>query len=320
MEIVFMKGTSDPQGLVVADRPFFTTKERLDDQLSLSSVNLAHGDLSVARYRRDRPGLGVTTPNPIASMFMACVFLRPRPAHAGWCDGRTIDVAETRVGSLNCLDLRQPWTFDLSQPFDSFHAYIPMTAFDEVAADLKRPKIEHLSCPIGANSHDETMLGLARALNPFLANPGEATTLFTDHVFSAMVTHLAFTYGGLNPSDAQIDEPKRRGTLSSAQHGLVTGRLLDNLKDDPGVAELALLCGLSRSHFVKSFKKTTGLPPHQWLLMQRADRAKTLLVNSALPISRVASECGFVDQSHLTRVFAKVFGITPAALRRQYQD
>src|SRR5271155_2397559 len=101
-----MKGSSETQELVVADRPFFTTRERLDDQLSLSSVTLAHGDLSVARYRRDRPGLGVTTPNPLADMFMAVVHLRPRQAHAGWCDNRSLDVPETQIGSLNCLDLR----------------------------------------------------------------------------------------------------------------------------------------------------------------------------------------------------------------------
>ena len=165
-----MKRSSEPQSLVVADRPFFTTREGLDDQLSLSSVNFTHGDLSVARYRRDSPGLGVTTPNPIANMFMAVVILRPRPAHAGWRDGRTIDVPEFRTGSLACVDLRRSWTFDLAHPFDSFYAFIPMAAFDDITAELKRPKIEHLNC----YSHDETMLGLAQALNPLLAKPREA--------------------------------------------------------------------------------------------------------------------------------------------------
>ena len=310
-----MKRSSEPQSLVVADRPFFTTRERLDDQLSLSSVNFTHGDLSVARYRRDRPGLGVTTPNPIANMFMAIVILRPRPAHAGWRDGRTIDVPEFRTGSLACVDLRRSWTFDLAHPFDSFYAFIPMAAFDDITAELKRPKIEHLNC----YSHDETMLGLAQALNPLMAKPREATALFTDHVFSAMVAHLALTCGGLNPGDMQIDGSRRRATLSSMQQRLVTSRLLDNLADDPGLAELASLCGLSRGYFIRAFKQTTGLPPHQWLLMQRASRARTLLVSSNTPIGAIALECGFADQSHLTRVFTRVFGIAPATLRRQRQ-
>jgi AraC family transcriptional regulator len=311
-----MKRSSEPQSLVVADRPFFTTREGLDDQLSLSSVNFTHGDLSVARYRRDRPGLGVTTPNPIANMFMAVVILRPRPAHAGWRDGRTIDVPEFRTGSLACVDLRRSWTFDLAHPFDSFYAFIPMAAFDDITAELKRPKIEHLNC----YSHDETMLGLAQALNPLMAKPREATALFADHVFSAMVAHLALTCGGLNPGDMQIDGSRRRAMLSSMQQRLVTSRLLDNLTDDPGLAELASLCGLSRGYFIRAFKQTTGLPPHRWLLMQRVSRAKTLLVSSNTPIGAIALECGFADQSHLTRVFTRMFGIAPATLRRQRQN
>jgi hypothetical protein len=60
-----MEASSHPETLVGADRPFFTTRESLDDIRSLSSVSFARGDLSIGRYRRDRPGLGLSTPNPI---------------------------------------------------------------------------------------------------------------------------------------------------------------------------------------------------------------------------------------------------------------
>jgi AraC family transcriptional regulator len=312
--------TTDPQSLIVAERPFFTTRERLDDQRSLSSVSFAHGDLSVARYRRDRPGLGLSTSNPIAAMFMAVVILRPLPAHAGWRDGHPIDIPEYRTGTLACLDLRESWTTDLAHPFDSFHAFIPITAFDEITSELKRPRIERLSCPNTVGAYDETMLGLARALNPLMARPGEATALFTDHLFAAMVAHLAVTYGGLDRADIQADGVGKRGTLTHLQQRRVTSRLLDNLKDDPSLSELASLCGLSRSHFIRAFKQTTGLPPHRWLMMQRVSRARALLVGSEMPISLIALECGFADQSHFTRVFSRVFGRAPGALRRHLRD
>ena len=63
-----MEATSDLRRLVDADRPFFTTREDLDVIQSLSSVSFARGDLSIGRYRRDRPGLGITTPNPLVPM------------------------------------------------------------------------------------------------------------------------------------------------------------------------------------------------------------------------------------------------------------
>src|ERR1700694_3483036 len=143
-----MGAASHPEPLIGADRPFFATRESLDDARSLSSASFARGDLSIGRYRRDRPGFGVTTPNPIAPMVMAVVILRPRPAHVGWHDGRLVEVPALGAGALSCLDLREAWTMDLSDPFDSFHTFIPLTAFDEITSELKRPRIERLNSPI----------------------------------------------------------------------------------------------------------------------------------------------------------------------------
>src|ERR1700674_1293351 len=251
----YMETASHPQTLVGADRPFFTTRESLDDIQSLSSVSFARGDLSIGRYRRDRPGLGVSTPNPISAMVMAVVILRPRPAHVGWHDDRLVEVPALGAGALNCLDLREAWTMDLSEPFDSFHAFIPLTAFDEVTAEMKLPAIEQLHCPIGVQHIDETMLNLARALHPVLARPECATALFTDHVFLAMVTHLAGAYGGLHRRDIGT----RGRMLTRLQESRVTSRLLDDIVRDTNLSELAALCGLSRSYFIRSFKQITGL-------------------------------------------------------------
>src|ERR1700737_5475472 len=123
-----MEAPAHLQPVVGADRPFFTTRESLDDMQSLSSVSFARGDLSVGRYRRDRPGLGISTPNPISPIVMPVVILRPRPAHVGWHDGRLVEVPPWGAGALACLDLREAWARDLSAPFASLHAFIPLTA------------------------------------------------------------------------------------------------------------------------------------------------------------------------------------------------
>jgi len=310
---------SHPPTLVGADRPFFTTRESLDDIQSMSSVSFARGDLSIGRYRRDRRGLGVSTPNPISAMVMAVVILRPRPAHVGWHDGRLVEVPALGAGALNCLDLREAWTMDLSEPFDSFHAFIPFTAFDEVTAEMKRSRIDRLHCPIGVQHTDETMLNLARALNPALARPEHATALFTDHVFLAMVTHLAGMYGGLDNRYWQAYAAPKGRMLTPLQERRVTSRLLDDLSGETNLSELAALCGLSRSYFIRAFRQITGMPPYRWLLMQRVKHAKALLRGTNTPIAEIAVACGFADQSHLTRVFSKAFRISPAAWRRQWR-
>jgi AraC family transcriptional regulator len=315
-----METSSHPQTLVGAERPFFTTRESLDDIKSLSSVSFARGDLSIGRYRRDRPGLGISTPNPISPMVMAVVILRPRPTHVGWRDDRLVEVPALGAGALNCLDLREAWTMDLSEPFDSFHAFIPLTAFDEVTAEMKRSRIDRLHCPIGVEHTDETMLHLARALNPVLARPEHATALFTDHVFLAMVTHLAGMYGELDNRDRQASATPKGRMLTPLQERRVTSRLLDDLAGDTSLSELAALCGLSRSYFIRAFTQMTGMPPHRWLVMQRVKHAKALLRGTNMPIADIAIACGFADQSHLTRVFSKAFRVSPAAWRREWKD
>jgi AraC-like DNA-binding protein len=207
---------------------------------------------------------------------------------------------------------------DLSAPFDSFHTFIPWTAFDEVTSELGRPRIDALNRRLGVEHCDETMLGLARSLNPVLARPEHTTALFTDHVFLAMVTHLAVTYGGLGSVHVHAAVAKAR-LLSALEERRVTSRLLDDLAGDTSLGELAALCGRSRSHFIRAFKQSTGMPPHRWLMMQRIKRAKDLLRETNTPIAEIALTCGFSDQSHLTRVFSKAFGIGPGAWRRQWK-
>jgi AraC family transcriptional regulator len=185
---------------------------------------------------------------------------------------------------------------------------------------LGRPAIETLHNPIGIERRDETMLGLAHSLNPLLARPEHATALFTDHVFLAMATHLAVTYGGVKAGHAQSHATSRGRPLTPLQERRVTSRLLDDLAGDTSLSELAALCGLSRGYFIRAFRQSTGMPPHRWLLMHRARRAKELQRGTTMPIAEVALTCGFGDQSHLTRVFSKAFGITPGAWRRQWKD
>jgi AraC-like DNA-binding protein len=61
-------------------------------------------------------------------------------------------------------------------------------------------------------------------------------------------------------------------------------------------------CGPSRGYFIRGFKKTTGKAPHQWILSQRVERARGLLMKTDMSLADVALACGFADQSHFTRV------------------
>jgi AraC-like DNA-binding protein len=80
--------------------------------------------------------------------------------------------------------------------------------------------------------------------------------------------------------------------------------------DNPSLETLAQIAGLSPFHFVRVFRQATGLPPHTYLTQLRINRAKAQL-QAGDPIADVAAATGFSDQSHLTRRFKRIVGVTP---------
>ena len=78
------------------------------------------------------------------------------------------------------------------------------------------------------------------------------------------------------------------------------------------LSELSSLCELSPFQLIRSFRRFAGMTPHAYLMQVRANRARDMLVGRE-GISSVAYRCGFSDQSHLTRIFKRIFGVTPGA-------
>jgi AraC family transcriptional regulator len=74
--------------------------------------------------------------------------------------------------------------------------------------------------------------------------------------------------------------------------------------------------GLSATHFARRFKRSTGSAPHQYLMRCRVERARRLLAETDNAIAQIALACGVAHQEHLTRVFRRLSGETPARFRR----
>ncbi len=81
------------------------------------------------------------------------------------------------------------------------------------------------------------------------------------------------------------------------------------------LAELARVAGLSPFHLVRTFQREVGLPPHAYLTQVRVERAKAMIAKGT-PLVAVANAVGFVDQSHLTRSFRRIVGVTPGLYAR----
>ena len=88
------------------------------------------------------------------------------------------------------------------------------------------------------------------------------------------------------------------------------------LDADVSLAEIANAVGLSETHFSRAFKQSTGCAPFAWLLQQRVEHAKALLVDVRAPLAQVALAVGFSAQPAFTTAFRRITGVTPGAWRR----
>lgn len=117
-----------------------------------------------------------------------------------------------------------------------------------------------------------------------------------------------------NPADASPLETTAPFETSAIIEA-VRSHLRDHMADPVRLDDLARLAGRSRCHLLRMFQQATGLPPHAYQTQLRVEAAKGLLA-AGHAISHVATETGFSDQSHFSRVFRDLTGATP----RQYQQ
>jgi AraC family transcriptional regulator len=92
--------------------------------------------------------------------------------------------------------------------------------------------------------------------------------------------------------------------------------ITENLEGAPRVDQMAAVARLSPSHFARQFKAATGLPPHQYVIARRVERAQQLLKSDdEVALAEVAVRVGFVDQSHFCFHFKRIVGVTPRQFR-----
>ena len=83
------------------------------------------------------------------------------------------------------------------------------------------------------------------------------------------------------------------------------------------IGEIATLVRLSGGHFSRAFKATFGISFRQYVNECRIEQAKLMMLTSEESLAEIAIACGTADQSHFTRLFHRLVGITPNAWRRQ---
>jgi AraC family transcriptional regulator len=252
-----------------------------------------------------------TVPNPITDAFLVALELQPLPEFNIWLDGRHHLKPQTKANNFTLVNFNVEVVADMKVPFDSMHMYFTRAALNAIAVEQGAREVATLDLDF-LNAYDDVVVrSLARCLLPAFEHPERANRLFMDHIAAALLAHLVQAYGGSATSPLLV-----RGGLAPWQVRRAQEMLMAHLDGEITLEALAKECELSRSHFARAFKKTTGRAPHRWLVEQRVERAKDMLLKSDLSLAEIADLCGFSDQSHFTRVFSGALGMPPGEWRR----
>jgi len=198
----------------------------------------------------------------------------------------------------------------LLEPLHSIHFYVRDEILREVAAEFWVGDPAKIQLLPHFGDVDPVVDSIARAANHAVSAGGAASQLLADYLARALAARL------IARSTGTMAEPPAHNTLGPVQQQRLRDFVGAHLAHPIGLADLAGAAGLSPSRLARGFKRDTGMTPYHYVLLERVELAKRLLRTTALPIAEVALTCGFSHQEHLTRMFGREVGTTPAAYRR----
>jgi AraC family transcriptional regulator len=163
--------------------------------------------------------------------------------------------------------------------------------------DLRNPSILHAMAALGRE----------------VEQPGPMGRAYAESLVVLAVTELVRHHSTLTAA------PKGAEDLPSRRLRPIIEYIEAHLSEDLSLLTLAAEAGMSAARFARGFRRAIGQSVHQYLLRRRLEWAAALLGGVEQPIAEVALATGFCSQSHLTTAFQRLYGITPAAYRREHR-
>jgi len=228
-----------------------------------------------------------------------------------WTDDKYTKTGAWPVGGVAMCDLESNSSIRNPGPIDWIHYHVPRATLDSLSDDAGVPRAKRLYCVYG--TPDPTLHHLTQTILPCLNRPEMFSQLFMDSFTLMICSHLVGRY-------AQVPESVQhfKGGLAPWQSRRVVELFHGHLDGDVKLETLADECGLSVSHFARSFRRSFGTSAHRYLILKRVELAKALLSGTNKSLVEIATQTGFSDQAALTRTFANVVGATPAKWRREH--
>jgi AraC family transcriptional regulator len=261
-------------------------------------------------WRRQSPPTTVVLP-PL-TMHDVVLQLRAGPRLIQDRDGRHHE-GPWREGDILIVAAGCPSVWTMEGAVDNVHLSLDPGFVQRLALEACGMPAESIEIRDVCTGRDPEVAWIGHRLLRELTTAGLGGQLYAESLATQLALHLLRTYGVRQPPLCH-----HTGGLPSRKLRLVLDYMQDHLDQPLALADLAALVHLSTPHFLRMFKQSMGLAPHQYVLAQRIERAKACLRTSRLSMTEIALSVGFRTQSHFTMHFRRLTGLTPTAYRQAY--
>jgi AraC family transcriptional regulator len=226
------------------------------------------------------------------------------------CDGVN-RVVPPRAGSILVVPAGNPSWWRWSSHTDSLHVFLQPELVERVAAEAFELDPARVSLPPRDGLDLPPLRAAMLAVNDELTADAAGGRLAAESLANLLAVHLI-----RNASAPRAPARRADGALPQGKLRAVAEYVEEHLDACPTLEQMAAAAHLSVYHFARQFRAATGLPPHQYVIMRRVDRAQQLLqAETSVSLAEVATHVGFSDQSQFSRHFKRLVGVTPGRFR-----
>ncbi len=190
---------------------------------------------------------------------------------------------------------------------DFMHVYLPQADMEMQAHHMfgNSAVVDNLSLTTG---HDAPLRHCLQSLRK-AAQAGAMGELELQGWIHMLIGQVLRTFGqGQTP-------PRDAKALEAAMVSKVQALVEDRIDEKIALDDMAALTGWDVYRFSRAFRNAVGQTPHQYVMSRRLERAKKDLIQTKLPLAEIAYASGFSSQQHMTNLFSKHLGVSPAKYR-----
>jgi AraC family transcriptional regulator len=245
------------------------------------------------------------------------VLHRDGPVQVESLTDRKIGSRIVPAGGIHLISPGMEFGINLTGAIETVHVYVRRAIIEEVALEMVDGDPSHIEIPNSIVECDKALHALIDASAVAVEDESLGSSMFADYLSRTIAAQLLRCY-----SKAKL---KGGGRVSTAAClSLTLSRAVDymtaNIDHAMNLSDIAKATNRSPSHIARMFRTELGIPPHRYLIQLRVDKARRLLEKTSMSIAEIAYECGFAHQEHLTRLFGRHCGTTPAAFRRSKRN